>query len=79
MFIRTLRPAENWRILRKECQNKLADKKCMPGTLPWPEKNTTKEEKQKISKSIQTKPYKGWGGVWIYAKAPLEKGLGEKS
>ena len=62
MFIRTLRPSENWRILRKECQNKLTDKKCMPGTLPWPEKKTAKEEKQKISKGIQTKPYKGWGG-----------------
>ena len=34
----------------------------MPGTLPWPEKKTAKEEKQKISKGIQTKPYKGWGG-----------------
>ena len=39
---------------------------------------TATEEKQKISKGIQTQPYyKCWGGVSIYAKAPLEKGLRE--
>ena len=39
---------------------------------------TATEEKQKISKGIQTQPYyKGWGGGLNLCKGPLEKGLRE--